>query len=64
MTVYYTVISAHVCCLASNSGSSGGSGGIIGGIVGGIIAVVLVIIIIIAVLYWFCVYKKKGKSHF
>ena len=45
---------------SSDSGSSSGStGGIIGGVAGGIIAVIVVIIIIV-VLYWFCVYKKKG----
>jgi len=43
----------------TNGSSGGGAGGIIGGIVGGIIAVA-VLIIIVVVLYWFCVYKKKG----
>ncbi|XP_065910676.1 uncharacterized protein [Dysidea avara] len=40
---------------------SGDAGGIIGGVVGGIIAVIAVIMIIV-VLYWFCVYKKKGQA--
>jgi len=46
--------------VATGSSSSGGAGGIIGGVVGGIIGVAVVIITIV-VLYWFCVYKKKGR---
>jgi len=44
----------------SDGDSGGGAGGIIGGVVGVLVAVVIVIIIIV-VLYWFCVYKNKGR---
>ena len=45
--------------MGGSSSSSDGVGGIIGGVVGGIIAVIVVIITVV-VMYWFCVYKKKG----